>query len=182
MTATNDAPDRLTTAEDRWQQIEDRLAAIERRIHGHGSAAIATIDACLARIDACLARLDALRHDLAHGPWPRRASPRPQALRLSRRNRREPAPRARPQRPATGMHRPSRTHRWLYRPPPDPAPARTAADPFRAYERANIGGRVSDLALSRIRWCRSVIIVVDTSCEMSTSLWAWCFRDCRRWS
>ncbi|MGC0318525.1 hypothetical protein [Kitasatospora acidiphila] len=77
MTATNDAPDRLTTAEDRWQQIEHRLAAIERRIHGHGSAAIATIDACLARIDACLARLDALRHDLAHGPWPPQGFPTP---------------------------------------------------------------------------------------------------------
>ncbi|MEV6213075.1 hypothetical protein [Kitasatospora sp. NPDC051914] len=64
MTATNDAPD--TTAEANWQHIENRLAAIERRIHEHSSAAIATID-------TCLARLDALRHDLAHQPWPPQA-------------------------------------------------------------------------------------------------------------
>ncbi|MFD4395532.1 hypothetical protein [Kitasatospora sp. NPDC058478] len=70
MTATNDAPDPLTTAEDRWQQIEDRLAAIERRIREHSSAAIATVDTCLARIDA-------LHHDLAHGSWPPHAFPTP---------------------------------------------------------------------------------------------------------
>ena len=70
MTATNDAPDPLTTAEERWQHIEDRLAAIERRIREHSSAAIATVD-------ACLARLDALHHDLAHGSWPPRAFPTP---------------------------------------------------------------------------------------------------------
>ncbi|MEV8100522.1 hypothetical protein [Kitasatospora sp. NPDC085879] len=68
MTATNDAPD--TTAADRWQHIEDRLAAIERRIREQSSTAIATID-------ACLTRLDALRHDLAHGPWPLRVFPTP---------------------------------------------------------------------------------------------------------
>ncbi|GAA1090654.1 hypothetical protein [Kitasatospora arboriphila] len=68
MTATDDAPE--TTTEARWQHIEDRLAAIERRIHEHSSAAIATID-------TCLARLDALRHDLAHRPWPPQASPTP---------------------------------------------------------------------------------------------------------
>ncbi|MFJ9461638.1 hypothetical protein ACIRST_42025 [Kitasatospora sp. NPDC101447] len=70
MTATNDAPDPRTTAtaEDRWQHIEDRLTAIERRIRDHSSAAITTID-------ACLARLDALRHNLAHRPWPPQSSP-----------------------------------------------------------------------------------------------------------
>lgn len=51
MTATNDAPDPLTTT-------EDRLAAIERRIRKHSSAAISTVD-------ACLAALDALRRNLA---------------------------------------------------------------------------------------------------------------------
>ncbi|WP_030271481.1 hypothetical protein [Streptomyces sp. NRRL B-24484] len=70
MTATNDAPD--TTAEERWQHIEDRLAAIEHRIREHSSAALATLD-------TCLARLDALRHDLAHRPWPPQAIPTPAA-------------------------------------------------------------------------------------------------------
>ncbi|GAA2815592.1 hypothetical protein [Kitasatospora aburaviensis] len=63
MTATDDAPDLHTTAEERWQHIEDRLTAIDYRIRETGSAATAAID-------ACLARLEALRHDLAHGPWP----------------------------------------------------------------------------------------------------------------
>ncbi|MEU8517685.1 hypothetical protein AB0C76_39840 [Kitasatospora sp. NPDC048722] len=74
MTATNDAPDPHTTAtaEERWQHIEDRLADIERRIREHGTAALATID-------ACLGRLDALRHDLAHRPWPPQAFPAPVA-------------------------------------------------------------------------------------------------------
>nr|BEK70866.1 hypothetical protein KPHV_80930 [Kitasatospora purpeofusca] len=70
MTATDDAPDPLTTTEDRWQHIEDRLAAIEHRIREQSSAAIATLD-------ACLTRLDALHHDLTHRPWPPRASPAP---------------------------------------------------------------------------------------------------------
>ncbi|MFJ1707392.1 hypothetical protein [Kitasatospora sp. NPDC088346] len=70
MTVTNDAPEPPATAEDRWQHIEDRLAAIERRIREQSSAAIATID-------TCLARLDALRHDLAHQPWPPQSFPTP---------------------------------------------------------------------------------------------------------
>ncbi|GAA2753482.1 hypothetical protein [Kitasatospora cinereorecta] len=70
MTATNDAPDPHTTAEERWQHIEDRLAALERRVREQSSAAIATID-------TCLGRLDALRHDLAHRPWPPQAIPAP---------------------------------------------------------------------------------------------------------
>ncbi|MEU9047004.1 MULTISPECIES: hypothetical protein [unclassified Kitasatospora] len=72
MTATNDAPDPLTT-QGRWQHIEDRLTAIERRIREHSSAAIATID-------TCLAGLDALRHDLAHWPRPPQAAPAPPAV------------------------------------------------------------------------------------------------------
>ncbi|MEU8927951.1 hypothetical protein AB0D10_44825 [Kitasatospora sp. NPDC048545] len=70
MTATNDAPDTLAAAKERWQHIEDRLAAIERRVREQCSAAIATLD-------TCQGRLDALRHDLAHGPWPPQAIPAP---------------------------------------------------------------------------------------------------------
>ncbi|MEV4557876.1 hypothetical protein AB0K51_12845 [Kitasatospora sp. NPDC049285] len=63
MTATNDASDPRTTAEERWRHIEDRLAAIEHRIREHGNAAVAAAD-------AHLARLAAIRHSLAHRPWP----------------------------------------------------------------------------------------------------------------
>ncbi|MFJ1709409.1 hypothetical protein [Kitasatospora sp. NPDC088346] len=70
MTATDDAPEPPATAEDRWQHIHDRLSAIEHRIREHSNTAIATVD-------TCLARLDALRHDLAHGPWPPQALPAP---------------------------------------------------------------------------------------------------------
>ncbi|MFG2825835.1 hypothetical protein ACGFX4_41205 [Kitasatospora sp. NPDC048365] len=64
MTATNNAPDQPDQpTDDRWQHILDRITALERRIHELNATTITALD-------THLARLEALRHDLAHHPWP----------------------------------------------------------------------------------------------------------------